>query len=139
MDDREGETRFDAVRISFPTDRICVGDLIRKYPDSFKWDWLEFCSPDEPQKAFRDLLNAMHAERELAALAFNDALNTQGATTGHASLSSFSHGSSHEDLVSELSAYYQNLGVAHGDAETLELVRRFESAASAQVNSSKSR
>lgn len=134
-DSQEGDYRsFDPCEIEFPTDKLRVKDLIERYPGSFQWDWLEFCQPDSPPKAFQDLFEAMHVERELASIAFNQALGASQPRE-KASASSDHLASSREDLIHELSVVYNKLGLASGPMQTTELVTRFEKSAFQQAAS----
>lgn len=117
--------------MKFPTDAIKVRDLVDRYPSSFDWDVLKFCSPNNVKPAFEDLMNAMHLEREIAVKAAEKA--------GHVDVTKSSFVSPRSELIEQLDYVYERLGLSCGTHETNELVRQIESSAVALFDPSAGR
>ena len=130
---------YDVLAVEFPTDSITVKDLIRQFPQTFRWDVDPQRSaarpsfdPEENHLAFQELRAAILIERELAELAFVSASQPR---QGPSRMQNFHESAdmSRGDLVRSLDQHYRTLGLSSGAQQTLELVRRFESQAAKQA------
>jgi hypothetical protein len=116
---------FDTSAIPFPTGGIQLQTLVDRFPSDFQWKWGSFITP-ESCPSIDVLFNAMHSERELAAMAFCKAAGiafegAEGVSVGR------------EELCGILSSAYEQLGIASGQHQADELIRSIERQASQQA------
>ena len=131
------KTTLDVRQLTFPTDSVQVGNLIKQFPEEFDW----FSNNEEGRffRGFNDLRSkvieclrlAMDCERELAKLAFELACDRSDHRNKESDplLRPDESDQRRSEVIAALADTYQQLGIASGEAQFAELARRIESQA----------
>ena len=114
---------IDVGKIDFPTDKLAISALRKKFPSDFDFDW--HCKNPDEYKFINTLVPALFCERELAARVYESGVQRD--------LPHHSNDISDEELKEMLHEDYLELGVSSGLAHSQQLFRDIESQAQKQL------